>query len=295
MERDGIRNGAGHTKWYESNIKQILTNEKYIGDALLQKTYTKSVLDKVRCKNDGQMPKYYVEGSHPPIIDKEIFLRVQAEVASRANIAGNGKRRIYSSKYAFSGVVRCAHCGDVFRRIKWNNRGNRSTVWRCVSRVEKDGPDCCARTIREEDLHGAVVTAVNDICLDQASVTRTLMENTRAVIESNADSRILEIDKMIKEKQKELLEAGQDDEKVDAIGDEILRLRDERQSVLSAVAIRKGTQERLEELSGFLRTQTTAITEYSDSLVRRLISTITVYDEKVVVVFKSGLQAEVEI
>lgn len=61
------------------------------------------------------------------------------------------------------------------------------------------------------------------------------------------------------------------------------------------MAIRKGTQERLEELSGFLRMQTTAITEYSDSLVRRLISTITVYDEKVVVAFKSGLQAEVEI
>ena len=79
------------------------------------------------------------------------------------------------------------------------------------------------------------------------------------------------------------------------IGEEIIRLREERQNVLSAVAIRKGTQERLEELSGFLRAQTTAITEYSDSLARRLISTITVYDEKVVVVFKSGLQTEVEI
>ena len=61
LEKDGIKNGAGHTKWHESNIKQILTNEKYIGDALLQKTYTVSILEKKRAENNGQMPKYYVD------------------------------------------------------------------------------------------------------------------------------------------------------------------------------------------------------------------------------------------
>ena len=96
LEADGILNGAGHKKWHESNIKQILTNEKYIGDALLQKTYTKSILDKKRCRNDGQLPKYYVEGSHEAIIDKDVFLRVQAEMVRRANLIGRGKKRIYN-------------------------------------------------------------------------------------------------------------------------------------------------------------------------------------------------------
>lgn len=68
-DADGIENGAGHKKWYESNIQQILTNEKYIGDALLQKTYTVSILEKKRSANNGQTPKYYVEGSHEAIID----------------------------------------------------------------------------------------------------------------------------------------------------------------------------------------------------------------------------------
>ena len=81
LEADGIQNGAKHDKWYESNIKQILTNEKYIGDALLQKTYTVSILDKKRATNKGNLPKYYVEGSHEAIIAKDIFLRVQAEIA----------------------------------------------------------------------------------------------------------------------------------------------------------------------------------------------------------------------
>ena len=96
LEADGILNGAGHKKWHESNIKQILTNEKYIGDALLQKTYTKSILDKKRCRNDGQLPKYYMEGSHEAIIDKDVFLRVQAEMVRRANLIGRGKKRIYN-------------------------------------------------------------------------------------------------------------------------------------------------------------------------------------------------------
>ena len=86
LEADGIQNGAKHDKWYESNIKQILTNEKYIGDALLQKTYTVSILDKKRATNKGNLPKYYVEGSHEAIIDKDVFLRVQAEIARRARI-----------------------------------------------------------------------------------------------------------------------------------------------------------------------------------------------------------------
>lgn len=295
LEADGIRNGAGNTKWHESNIKQILTNEKYIGDALLQKTYTKSILDKKRCKNEGQLPKYYVEGSHEPIIDKDVFLRVQAEMARRANIIGSGHRRVYSSKYALSSVVRCGHCGDIFRRIKWNNRGCRSTVWRCVSRVVKGGPTCPARTIKEEDLHAAVVTAVNDIWSNRKCVIQTVQDNILAVIDNDTDAAVKDIDGRIQEKQQELLDAGQDQKKIDAIGDEILRLREERQGALTEAARKKGVQERLQDLAAFLEAQPAAITEYSDSLVRRLIDTITVYDEKLVFEFKAGLTTEVEI
>ena len=105
LEADGILNGAGNKKWEVSNIRQILTNEKYIGDALLQKTYTVSVLEKKRVKNDGQVPKYYVEGSHEAIIDRDVFLWVQAEIDRRANIIKGGKKRVYSSKYALSSVI----------------------------------------------------------------------------------------------------------------------------------------------------------------------------------------------
>ena len=296
LEADGILNGARHKKWHESNIKQILTNEKYIGDALLQKTYTVNTLEKKRIANNGIAPKYYVEGSHEAIIDKDVFLRVQAEIARRANILIDGKKRIYSSRYALSSIVICGHCGDIYRRVKWDNHGKKSTVWRCVSRVLKksSGIDCPARTILEDDLKAAVVTAVNDAWFKKDAVLPELRRNIQSVLEEDNDSQLAEIDAAIKQKQDDLLSAGKDQEKIDEIGDEILRLREKRHWALTAAAMGKDIKDRIDDLAAFLDEQAETVTEYSDALVRRLIERITVFDEKLVVEFKSGLEIEVE-
>ena len=84
LERDGILTSRGKTKWYDTSIRLILENEKYMGDALLQKTYTIDYLQKKRVKNTGIVPQYYIEGDHEPIIPKELFLMVQEEIARRA-------------------------------------------------------------------------------------------------------------------------------------------------------------------------------------------------------------------
>ena len=93
LEADGILTGAGKTKWWTSTINKILRNEKYIGDALLQKTYTTDFLNKTRVKNNGIVPQYYVEGNHKAIIPKDIFLRVQEELVRRRVVktSANGK------------------------------------------------------------------------------------------------------------------------------------------------------------------------------------------------------------
>ena len=90
-------------------------------------------------------------------------MQVQEEMLRRANLhsGANRKKQVYSSKYALSSIVYCSKCGDIYRRIAWNNRGKHSTVWRCVNRVEH-GPDCCdAPTVQEEELQNAVVKAIN--------------------------------------------------------------------------------------------------------------------------------------
>ncbi len=215
-------------------------------------------------------------------------------MARRVSLTSVGKKRVYSGKYALSSIVFCGHCGDVYRRIKWNNRGCRSTVWRCVSRVEKDGPDCPARTIKEEDLQAAVLTAVNDVMEKKDAVIPLLKENILAGIDGGCEDRLSGIDGKIRDKQKELLEAGNDTARTDAIGEEIISLREERQAVMTETALRHELTERMEEMTAFLDEQPEAITEYSDALVRRLIEKVTIFDEKISVEFKSGLETEVD-
>ncbi len=90
LEEEKIKGWNGKSKWYESAISSILTNEKYKGDALLQKTYTVDFLTKKRVENNGEVPQYYVEESHPAIIDKEMWEAVQME---------KERRRAFSEKH----------------------------------------------------------------------------------------------------------------------------------------------------------------------------------------------------
>jgi len=294
LEADRILNGAGRSKWNESNIKQILTNEKYIGDALLQKTYTVDILEKKREANKGQVPKYYVEGSHEGIIPKDIFLKVQEEIARRANLTNGATKhkRVYSGRYALSGIVFCAHCGDIFRRIKWNNRGCRSTVWRCVSRVDKDGPDCSARTVNEDRLKEVVLEAINEAFREKEAIIPLLIDNIESSLEENTSDRIAAVDEQIKALQHELLATAGVKNSGDELGMEIRRLRDEKQAIQMEEASRQELKTRINELKAFLESLSCELAEYDEQFVRMLIERIMVYDDYFIVKFKSGIEME---
>ena len=171
LEADGVLTGAGKTKWWTSTINKILRNKKYIGDALLQKTYTNDFLNKTRVKNNGIVPQYYVEGNHEAIIPKDIFLQVQEELVRRRVVktSANGKKRSYSCNHCFAQIVICGECCEMFRRIHWNNRGCKSIVWRCISRLEPPGQECHARTVNETVLENVVVQAINTLLGDKST------------------------------------------------------------------------------------------------------------------------------
>ena len=292
LEADGILNGAKHARWHETNIKQILTNEKYIGDALLQKTYTVSVLDKKRSVNDGAMPKYYVEGCHEAIIDRETFLLVQEELARRSTLYKGGKKRVYSSKYALSGNVVCCHCGNIYRRVVWYTGGEKPVVWRCVSRLTP-GQECPARTVSEEDLHAAIASAVNMAYANKDDIIPVLKENIESVVGCDVDEEIEVIDNMIRKSQIDLLDAGKDEARAQEIGERIVSLRERRQNVLTQAALRKDEIDRIKAMIGFIEEQT-GEAEYSEILVRRMIEKVTIQDDRITVEFKSGLAIDVD-
>lgn len=144
LEDEGILNWNGKAKWYESSIRKMLSNEKYKGDALLQKTYTVDFLTKKRVKNNGEIPQYYIEESHPAIIDKEMWEAVQLEMERRKAFAE--KYGIVKVDYAtidnlFAGKVICGCCGSTFGRKVWNSTDERlqRVVWRCNRKYELKG------------------------------------------------------------------------------------------------------------------------------------------------------------
>ena len=150
----GIPTPFGRPKWSISTIRSILSNEKYKGDALLQKTYTVDYLTKKVKKNNGEVRQYLVENSHDPIIDSEVFDRVQEMLKK------NKKRRPRSYKnYPFSGKIICGDCGSLYGRDIWRVRstGERYPIWYCNHKY--DGDEVCqTEPLREEKIKAAFET-----------------------------------------------------------------------------------------------------------------------------------------
>lgn len=296
LEADGILNGAGKERWHTSNVNQILRNEKYIGDALLQKTYTVDFLTKKRVKNNGLVPQYYVENSHEAIIPREIFMQVQEELIRRriVHTSPNGKNRTFSSNHCFAQMIICGNCGEVFRRVHWNNRGKKSVVWRCVSRLENTGLFCDARTVPESQIEQVLVTAINQALCDKDNFLITLQNNIETVIIHENDQTLATIDKRLEELQTALLKLASSKADYEDVADEIYLLREEKQKVQLENVGCDELKKRITDMGDFLREQPTALTEYDEPLVRRLIEKVTVHENKFTVEFKSGVAVDVK-
>ncbi|WP_418949047.1 recombinase family protein [Phascolarctobacterium faecium] len=296
LKADSILTAANKPHWRPETVKKILQNEKYIGDALLQKTYTVDFLTKKRVKNNGIVPQYYVENSHEPIIPRELFMQVQEEMVRRANLRGgkDGKKRVYSSKYALSSIVYCGQCGDIYRRVHWNNRGYKSIVWRCVSRLEEKGSECTAPTINEETLQTAVVKAINELLANKEPFLQALQKNIATILNEENDNATNDIDSKLEELQQQLLIQAKSKNDYEDVADEIYHLRELKQNALVENAEREGKRQRIAEMTDFFNEQSCELEEYDEQLVRRLIEKVTVFHDKFAVEFKSGVEIDVE-
>ena len=169
LEKDGVPNWNGKSKWYEGSIRKMLSNEKFKGEALLQKTYTTDFLTKKRVENNGAVPQYYVEESHPAIIDNDTWEAVQLEMERRKAFAEkyNIKKMDYiTNDNPFAGRVICGCCGSTFGRKVWNSTDERlkRTIWQCNNKYKVKGKiGCRNRHINEEVLYQAFIDTFNAI------------------------------------------------------------------------------------------------------------------------------------
>lgn len=172
LKERGIKTRKGSTNWSASTLRGMLSNEKYTGNSKNGKTYNVDFLHPKRLQNNGQVPMYIVENSHPAIISIEIFEQVQIEKARRLKNkkevdqqVSKSNRGRYTSVNSLANKIICANCGDLYRRAVWTKRsGEKQPVWRCANRLE-NGKHACNKsiTLKEKELFDQLVVIINEV------------------------------------------------------------------------------------------------------------------------------------
>ena len=157
----GIKTPAGKDVWNQQTVRRMLSNEKYKGDALLQKEFTVDFLQKKMKKNEGEVPQYYVEGNHEAIISPAVFDMVQAELAKRTK---GGSR--YSGVSIFSNKIKCADCGGWYGSKVWHSTDRyRRVIYRCNRKY--NGEKCETPHVTEEEVKAAFISAYNQLVTEK--------------------------------------------------------------------------------------------------------------------------------
>ena len=296
LEADGILNGAGNSVWHDSNIRQILTNEKYIGDAILQKTVTTNVLKHKREANDGtKAPRYYVSENHEPIISRDVFMTVKAEMQRRSNFTNpNGKKIGYNARNALGGVMVCASCGSPFRRNVWSIHGRKEVVWRCRNRVENGPKGCNARSIKEADLQDAIVSALNSCICDKEEILAELKETMRTTVENSNATEIEQLAANMKKLQRKIISMPEGPEQ-EQTGEEIRQLREQITELRNDDVYNEASRKHIDEMMAFLKKGNCQLKAYKDVLVRKFIESITVYDYSISIKLKTGREISMQV
>ncbi len=200
----------------------------------------------------------------------------------------------FSSNHVFSQMIVCGECGELFRRVHWNNHGCRSIVWRCISRLESTGIECHARTINELVLQDVVVKAINQMLGDKSNYQAQLQLNIATVIRASQATFVENIDEKLMALQQELIQKANSKEDYDEIADEIFRFRELRQKTTVDTAARDEQIKQINDLQDYIAQQTTYLTEFDEALVRRWIKQITIWNDRITVELKSGVSIDVD-
>lgn len=308
LNEKGLTTKGGSSPYRKTVVQRILTNEKYTGDALLQKTYVTDCITKKTRKNNGELPMYLVKNHHEPIISRDDFNRVQEEMARRSakrTIAdkltktGQGK---YSAKYALSELLICGECGSHYRRVTWTAKGFKEIKWRCVSRIQYGKKKChSSPTIDEYALHRAIVNAVNEFCTVKDDVLKTLHESIIEVLDPNQNGSVQSAQQRIDELARnmdELIELATVPETAENAMSDTAKFSEEmktlREFVKTEKAKQAATQRGSDELNTILERlgqEDFTLIEYDDIAVRQLIEKITVESKDTITVrFKGGFE-----
>lgn len=298
----GIPSPGGGDKWHKSTIDSILTNEKYKGDALLQKKFTIDFLSKKQKINEGEVPQYYVEGSHEAIVSPQVFDLVQFEIQRRKELPTK-----YSAVNPFSSRIICGECGGLYGSKVWHATDKyKRTVWICNRRYRKGtiaGTGCHTPHLTEAEIKTAFLGAFNKCIRNKSEI----IENCRIALAEITDTAELErkaadlseeceivaemIRKCVEENAHISVDQNAYAEKYGALAEKYADCKERLDAINEEICRRNVRKSQIAFFLDELAKSKELVTEFSTGLWNTVVDSVTVYSRsKVVFRFKGGTE-----
>ncbi|PKL12288.1 MAG: recombinase family protein [Spirochaetae bacterium HGW-Spirochaetae-8] len=299
LESEGHRTVTGRSEWDSTTISRMLRNEKYKGDALLQKSHTPDFLTKRLVENRGEVPQYYVRGNHEAIIAPDVFDLVQQEIAYR-------RKHVETTRgaSAFRGRIRCGICGGDFGPKVWHSNSRyRKVVWQCSGKYAAKEKPCVAPNLSEDELKAMFVRAVNKLIIDKDAVIRGFEEIKDTVLNTSGDEAALEalkrervdivnrMEQLTAENASRAMDQKAYTARFGQLSDRYAKVNEEMAALDEAIRDRRYRRTRTELFLKTLRKQDGLVTGFSEDLWHSLADHATVHSkEDVRFMFRNGME-----
>ena len=285
LTEKGIKTPGGKDKWSAQTVRRILTNEKYKGDALLQKEFTVDFLTKKTKKNCGEIPQYYIEDDHEAIIDPAVFDLVQQEMERRRN----GSSR-YSGVSIFSSKIKCGECGGWYGAKVWHSTDKyRKVVYRCNHKYKKQR--CHTPHIMEEEVRATFVQALNRLLTNRDE----LVSNVKLICDTLSDTSRLEEERQkyademtlvadmvqaaMLENARVALDQNEYRRKNDALAERFEEAKKKHDELVEQISVIQTREQNLRHFQETLESLKGTVTEFDSVVWGALVDYITVYED----------------
>jgi hypothetical protein len=300
LTNEGIPTPGGKTQWRSNVVLSILQNEKYAGNALLQKGYTTDFLSKARKMNQGEIPQFYLEDSHPAIIEPEFFELIQYELQRRA---ASGQTNI--STHPLSGKIFCADCNGLYGPRVWHSKSQyRTMVWQCNHKYARG--QCPSVTVKEEQVKAAFLAAFNQRIDDRdaifAAYDEVLAELTdTSALDAEAAALTGErevagelIRKGVEENARAALDQADYNARRDALLDRFKAAEARLAEIDAERGQRRMKQANINRFMQILKKQENLVTEFEEELWYITVDKVLVHaDKRLSIVFRDGAAVDV--
>lgn len=293
----GIKSPGGKDKWNQQTVRRMLSNEKYKGDALLQKEFTVDFLEKKMKKNEGEVPQYYVEGNHEAIISPQVFDLVQAELERRKRVKGSR----YSVVSIISNKIKCGDCGGWYGSKVWHSTDPyRKVVYRCNNKYIEE--KCKTPHVTEEEIKAMFIKAYNILLTEKKEIIKNvelmrkiLFDTSNLIAQRNKQQEEMAVvaemtQNIVAENARVAQNQEEYTKRYNGLVERYENEKSQYDETVYAIEQKNGQSEKMRHFIDILKKQGDIIKEFDEALWGCMVDFITIGRDKRSVTFKDGTE-----